>query len=221
MLCCLGCLCCVEILVVLLVLFGEKLAKDPQWEVKNIRIHQLKVHGLLDGLTAADTSNCPADDKCGVAHAKGCSTCPNSKDVNHGCICGQPPGTVIPANTTGCPWIDPCGVSLHRGCSTCPGDQWENDGCTCRIRTSIKDSGDRFRNFLELITGRVKKPLTFVVTAEVWVRNPNPIGANTVPSDIDITYDGQKLGHAEEPEPHRREHSAQRHRHHIRRAEAR
>merc|ERR1719193_238457 len=173
---------------------GEKLASEPHWLVNKISLHQVKVRGLVEGVTAADISACPYTDPCGMASAKGCSKCHDPHEHNRGCLCGAPPGTVISANTTACPAHDKCGLLSARGCSTCPGDIWDNQGCTCRIPLSFGQFFSSVRNFWELLTGKHAKPVSFVVRVNITVANNNLIGATTEPGTIEVSHLGHVLG---------------------------
>eukprot|EP00401_Gymnodinium_catenatum_P079840 CAMPEP_0117497448 /NCGR_PEP_ID=MMETSP0784-20121206/21188_1 /TAXON_ID=39447 /ORGANISM="" /LENGTH=331 /DNA_ID=CAMNT_0005292471 /DNA_START=73 /DNA_END=1068 /DNA_ORIENTATION=+ len=68
------------------------LPRNPTWEVKELTFKDFTIPALrTTSLVAADTEDCPKDDPCGEALAKGCSQCPHPAMDNDGCLCrGMP-----------------------------------------------------------------------------------------------------------------------------------
>ena len=53
--------------------------------------HQLQQHARAGSVIRADTSACPAWDRCGLASSRGCTSCPEGQGwINDGCACRQP-----------------------------------------------------------------------------------------------------------------------------------
>jgi hypothetical protein len=175
--------------------------RAPVWDLRNVKMSNVKMPLLfIDGVYPADSSACPAGDRCGMGAAKGCTTCLNASDFNRGCNCeanpegyAAPPGSVIPADFSACPLVDPCGLTVAKGCSQCPeGKGWVNDGCTCRI-TAMKRALERVKSIQDTVAGR-ESPMSFTMIADVDVINPNFMTALVAPSPLIILYKGSVLG---------------------------
>lgn len=181
---------------------------QPRWEVTKLTIENIDLPGLgVEGIIPADTSKCPVTDPCGVAQAKGCSTCPNS-EWNDGCLCRKnvegrtgPAGALMAADSSACPSSDPCGMASSPGCAKCPDSSWISEGCSCR---QPPISGDEFLKRVGHFLGSMLSMAPLLspsvvkigILAEAEVLNPARARAFAESGTFNITFREFVIGSA-------------------------
>lgn len=203
---CGGCCAGIVVLCVAVVAMGANSFERPAFSVTEVRLSRVSITGL-EGVTLADTSECPAIDKCGLTIARGCGSCPNEGDFNHGCMCYQksggtpaPPGTVVRANTSDCPIYDKCGLLVAKGCSRCPDDDpsWINQGCLCAQPLDPDQLRDRLGDIRDILRGDDHN-VSIEMNLKAEIDNPNLFRIDTEPGVMHLYWGEHEIGEASVP----------------------